>query len=103
MVRFEQTSISIVNKGHRMGQSFGVEIQLIKVSTNDAARGTPKKQLWVAAATPERAVPLVLGFIPEGGSAAVTDGRLRPDQIALLNLNPGEVRELTKQGFTGVV
>jgi len=79
-----------------MGQSFGVEIQLVEVSTDDSVRGTPKKQLWVAAATPKQAVQLVPAIIPEGWSAAVTDGRLTPDQIALLNLNPGEVRELTK-------
>jgi hypothetical protein len=79
-----------------MGQSFGVEIQLVKVSTDDSVRGTPKKQLWVAAATPEQAVQLVLAIIPEGWSAAISDCRLTPDQIALLNLNPGEVRELTK-------
>ena len=52
------------------------------------------KQLWVAAAKPEQAVTLVLCAVPEGWTAAATEGCLTPEQEAISNLKPGEVREL---------
>jgi hypothetical protein len=79
-----------------MGQSFGNEFTLIEVSTDSSTRGIQKKQLWVAAAKPEQAITLVLCAVPLGWSAIIADGRLTPEQGAILNLKPGEVRELTK-------
>jgi len=79
-----------------MGQSFGNELTLVEVITDDSIRGVPKRQLWVAAAKPEQAVTLVLSAVPEGWTATTTGGRLTPEQGAALNLKPGEVRELTK-------
>jgi hypothetical protein len=79
-----------------MGQSFGNQFTLVEVVTDSSVRGIPKRQLWVAAAKPDQAVTLVLCAIPEGWTATTTDGRLTPEQEAILNLRPGEVRELTK-------
>jgi hypothetical protein len=59
-------------------------------------RGVPKKQLWIAAAPPEQAVDLVLAVIPEGWTAKLADGHLTTEEVELLKLPPGEVRELTK-------
>ena len=78
-----------------MGQSFGSQFTLVEVATDNLA-GLPKKQLWVAAAKPDQAITLVLCAVPVGWTAAIADGRLTPEQGALLNLKPGEVRELTK-------
>ena len=78
-----------------MGQSFGRQFTLVEVATDNLA-GVPKKQLWVAAAKPDQAITLVLCAVPVGWTAAIADGRLTPEQGALLNLKPGEVRELTK-------
>ena len=76
-----------------MGQSFGSNLTLVEVVT-DGAAGDPKRQLWVAAAKPEQAVTLVLCAVPEGWTAAATEGCLTPEQEAISNLTPGEVREL---------
>ena len=55
------------------------------------------EQLWVAsAATGEEAIALVLGAVPEGWSAVLTDGELAPELVAQLDLKPGDVRELTR-------
>jgi len=78
-----------------MGQSFGNEFTLVEVVT-DGVGGAPKRQLWVAAANSDQAVTLVLCAVPEGWTAATTGGRLTPEQTALLNLKPGEVRVLTQ-------
>ena len=79
-----------------MGQSFGDKFTLVEVVTDSAVTSAPKTQLWVAAAKPEQAITLVLCAVPEGWTATITGGRLTPEQEALLNLKPGEVRELTK-------
>ena len=52
--------------------------------------------LWIAAAPPEQAIALVLAAVPEGWSAILVKGRLRQDDIALLDLMPGDIHELTK-------
>jgi hypothetical protein len=70
-------------------------VTLVEVVT-DGTGGAPKTQLWVAAANPDQAVTLVLCAVPEGWTATTTGGQLPPEQAALLNLKPGEVRELTK-------
>jgi hypothetical protein len=69
---------------------------LVEVTTDSSARGLPKRRLWVAAAKPEQAITLVLCAVPVGWTATIADGRLTPEQGAILNLKPGEVRELTK-------
>jgi hypothetical protein len=79
-----------------MAQSFGDEIQLVEVTTDDLVRGEPKKQLWAAAAGSELAVTLVLAAVPEGWAAALSDVQLEPEEVAELKMQPGEVRELTK-------
>lgn len=76
--------------------AFGAEIYLVEVSTDDLVRGLPKKQLWAVSATKQQAVALVLAAVPEGWSAVLTDGRLKPEEVALLDMHPGDVRELTK-------
>jgi hypothetical protein len=78
-----------------MGQSFGNQFTLVEVMTDHLA-GTRKKQLWIAAAKPDQALTLVLCAVPVGWTATIADGRLTPEQEGMLNLKPGEVRELTK-------
>lgn len=42
-----------------MAQSFGDDFQLVEVTTDELVGGSPRKQLWVAAAKPEQAITLV--------------------------------------------
>lgn len=79
-----------------MGQSFGNGVTLVEVMTDSSVRGIAKKQLWVAAAKPEQAVTLVLCAVPVGWTASIAAENLTPEQEAVLNLKPGEVRELTR-------
>ena len=79
-----------------MAQSFGDGLQLVEVTTDEFVRGVPKKQVWVAAAKPEQAVTLVLAEVPEGWTAVLSDARLKPEEAALLKMQPGDVRELTR-------
>ena len=80
-----------------MAESFGSEFTLVEVTADDLA--ARRRYLWVAAAKPSQALPLVLAAIPEGWTAELAIGRLTRQQLATLerlNLKPGEVRELTK-------
>jgi hypothetical protein len=87
-----------------MGQSFGNQFTLVEVVTDGSARGIPRRQLWVAAAKPDQALTLVLCALPIGWTATVAAESLTPEQEAILNLNPSEVRELTKQaGLSGPI
>jgi hypothetical protein len=79
-----------------MAQSFGDGLQLVEVTTDELVGGVPKKQLWVAAAKPEQAVTLVLAQVPDGWTAVLSDARLKPEEAALLKMQPGDVRELTR-------
>jgi hypothetical protein len=79
-----------------MNESYTSGIQLVEVTTDSFVRGRPKKQLWVAAAAREDAVTLVLSAVPEGWMASLSGIRLKPEEVALLKMKPGEVRELTK-------
>ena len=79
-----------------MAQSFGGDFQLVEVTTDELVGGVPKQQLWVAAAKPEQAVTLVLAEVPEGWTAVLSDARLKPEEAALLKMQPGDVRELTR-------
>jgi hypothetical protein len=85
--------------GHRLGDDGGIVRFLGDALMEEiAARlaGIPKKLLWAAAAKPDQAVTLVLCAVPVGWTATIADGRLTPEQEAIPNLKPGEVRELTK-------
>jgi hypothetical protein len=66
-------------------------VHLVRVTTDDR-----KHQLWVAATPRKEAVNQVLNAIPEGWTAALLSNRLKPEEVAVLNLRPGEVRELTR-------
>jgi hypothetical protein len=80
-----------------MAESFGTELTLVEVTSDDFGR--PRKHLWVAAAKPDQALTLVLAAVPEGWTAELASGRLtrqQLDALEALNLEPGEVRELTR-------
>jgi hypothetical protein len=79
-----------------MAQSFGGDFQLVEVTTDELVRGVPKKQVWFAVAKPEQAVTLVLAEVPEGWTAVLSDAPLKPEEAALLEMQPGDVRELTR-------
>jgi hypothetical protein len=74
-----------------MGQSFGNQFTLVEVVTDGSV---PDRQLWVAAAKPDQAITLVLCAIPVGWTASIAGERLSAEQEAILNLKPGEVRQL---------
>ena len=38
---------------------------------------------------------LVLNAVPEGWAAALLSNKLKPEELEILNLRPGEVREIT--------
>jgi hypothetical protein len=77
-----------------MAQSFVGGFHLVEVKTDELVRGLPKKQLWVAATKRDQAITLVLAAVPEGWTAVLLDTRLEPEEAALLNSRPGDVREL---------
>ena len=79
-----------------MGQSYGTQFTLVEVTTDSSVRGIPRRQLWVAAAKPDQAITLVLCAVPVGWTASIADERLTSQQEAMIDLAPGEVRELTK-------
>lgn len=79
-----------------MAQSYGNRFTLVEVATDGLTIGASKRQLWVAAAKPDQAITLVLCAVPVGWTAYISDELLTPEQEAILNLKPGEVRELTK-------
>ena len=69
---------------------------MVEVTTDSSVRGIPRRKLWVAAAKPDQAITLVLCAVPVGWTASIADERLTPQQEAMIDLAPGEVRELTK-------
>jgi len=82
-----------------MAESFGSEFTIVEVTADNAQDGRPRTRLWVAAAKPHQALTLVLTAVPEGWTAELASGRLTRQQLAaleMLNLKPGEVRELTE-------
>ncbi|MDA9398653.1 hypothetical protein XH79_07630 [Bradyrhizobium sp. CCBAU 45389] len=68
------------------------DVHLVRVTTDDR-----KHQIWVAAAPRAEAVNLVLDAIPEGWTAALLRNRLQAGELEALNLQPGEVREITSK------
>jgi hypothetical protein len=71
-----------------MAQTSG--IQLVQVTSDDRVR-----QVWLAAAPRYEALTLVLDAVPEGWSVALLGTRLKPNDVALLHLKPGDVRKLS--------
>jgi hypothetical protein len=76
-----------------MGQSYGNQVTLVEVETDGSV---PERQLWAAAAKPDQAITLVLCAVPVGWTAAIAGERLTAEDETVLNLKPGEVRNLTK-------
>ena len=73
--------------------AWSTEVQLVQVTTDDR-----EHQLWVAAATSrEEAITLVLNAVPEGWTAAVLGNKPNPLEVKVLNLQPGEVREIASR------
>jgi hypothetical protein len=65
---------------------------LVRVTTDDRVH-----QLWVASAySDEEALVLVLNSVPDGWTAALLSNKLTPLEIAVLNLKPGEAREVSR-------
>jgi hypothetical protein len=77
-----------------MTESPVVEIQIVEVTTDGLGRDLPKKQLWAVSASPSDAETLVLAAVPEGWTAELFEHGLTPEQAALLELAPGDVRQL---------
>jgi hypothetical protein len=74
-----------------MATSSAVGVHLVRVTTDNR-----EHRLWVAAASPEEAVGLVLDAIPEGWTASLLLERLTQAEAETLHLQPGEVREITR-------
>ena len=67
------------------------DFYLVRVTTDDRAH-----QLWVAAAASEEdALTLVLNAVPNGWTASMVSNKMTRTEVEVLNLKPGEVRELT--------
>jgi hypothetical protein len=73
-----------------MAPNYSECIHLVRVTTD-----LRKHRLWIAAAAREEAVALVLQAVPEGWSSVLLNTRLQPEEAALLNMKPGDVRELS--------
>jgi hypothetical protein len=78
------------------GSLFADEIHLVQVTTNIVIDGIAKKQIWAAEVSRKLAVALVLGAVPEGWTATLSEERLTPHKMALLKMRPGDVREWKK-------
>ena len=63
---------------------------VVRVTTDDR-----EYRLWVAATPREEAVTEVLNAVPEGWTAALLSNQLTSQEVELLDLRPGEVREIT--------
>jgi hypothetical protein len=70
-------------------ENFADGVHLVQVTTD-----LGEYQLWVAATLREEAVMRVLGAIPAGWTASLLEAKLKPAEVKLLRLKPGEVREL---------
>lgn len=66
------------------------DVHLVRVTTDDRTH-----QIWVSAGRREEAISQVLNAIPEGWAAALLSDRLGPREAEVLNLRPGDVREIT--------
>jgi hypothetical protein len=59
-----------------------------------AAKKDSQTEYWVAAAQREEAVVAVQQLLAPGWTATLTDRRISPSQVAVLNLRPNGVRKL---------
>ena len=75
-----------------MSMANAMEVHLVRVITDNR-----EHQLWVAATPRNQAVNRVLNAVPEGWTAALLDNKLKPQEVEILNLRPGEVREITSR------
>jgi hypothetical protein len=68
-----------------------MNIYLVRVTTDDR-----EHRLWAAATSREQAVDRVLGEVPEGWTARLTDDCGDAGHDALIGMKPGEIRELSR-------
>jgi hypothetical protein len=64
-------------------------VHFVIVTTDDRVH-----QLWAAATSRGEAVDRVLDAVPEGWAARLVDEETPTQKSAVLNISPGEVREL---------
>jgi hypothetical protein len=69
-----------------MGQT---QVNFVQVTADDRTR-----RVWMVAAPREQAVSRVLNAIPEGWAASLLP--LRSVRASRLNMQPGDLRELTR-------
>jgi hypothetical protein len=62
---------------------------LVRVLTDDL-----EYEIWVTATGRDEAVSRVLECVPEGWSASLLEESLSPNDVAVLKLQPGDVRKL---------
>jgi len=74
-----------------MAKTHEAGVHLVRITTDDRAH-----RLWVAATPRNQAVTEVLNLVPEGWTAALLPNKLTPQEVEVLNLKLGEVREITK-------
>ena len=65
-------------------------VHLVRVITDDQ-----EHQLWAVASSRAQAVTLFLNAVPEGWAAALLSNKSKPEELEILNLRAGEVREIT--------
>jgi hypothetical protein len=72
-----------------MAQSYANAVHLVRVITDDL-----EYEIWVTATSRDDAVSRVLDCVPEGWSASLLEQGLSPNEVAVLKLQPGDVRKL---------
>ena len=78
----------------RMDKTPPVGYQMVIVSMDGVVAGFTPNQFWIAAVPREEAVAAVQKRIPAFWRAALSGQRLPPKLVGLLQLRPGEVRQL---------
>ena len=72
-----------------MAQNYSPAAHLVRVLTDDL-----EYEIWVTATSRDEAVSRVLECVPEGGSASLLKEGLSSTEVAVLKLQPGDVRKL---------
>lgn len=72
-----------------MASSLAGGVHLVRVTTDDRER-----RVYATCAARKDAITQVLNAIPEGWTGALLPNRLTPDEVGVLALKPGEVREI---------
>jgi hypothetical protein len=71
------------------------EAFLVRVTYRYEVLGRPATSLWaVVSETPEQAVEIVGRDVSIGCGVELIDGKLRPETVERLRIQPGEAREL---------